>query len=38
MSDVSYVTRKQLSFRESRLSTSEDLDFPGDEVSYQYYI
>ena len=37
-SDVSFTTPKQLSTSESRQSqsTSDELDIPGDEVSYCY--
>ena len=33
-SEVSFTTPKQLSTSESRLSTSDELDIPGDEVGY----
>ena len=33
-SDISFTTPKQHSTSESRLSTSDELDIPGDEVSY----
>ena len=35
-SEVSFTTPKQLSTSESRLSTSDELDIPGDEVGYLY--